>query len=312
MIDTTNMDAQKPVLCVMGPTGAGKSATALLLAENLNGVIINADSRQVYQDFSIITARPNAQDESRCPHELYGFLATEDKLSAGRWAALAAQRIQNAHAQGKMPILVGGTGLYMKALLEGIAEIPAIEPTISAALLKRCSHEGAPSLHEELSGIDPDYAAKIHPNDKQRIVRALEVFYGTGQTFSAWHKQTPPAPAWSVLRMGIGLSLAELEPILQLRVEAMLEQGALDEAQKALHVCPNINAPGWSGIGCAELAAHLQGRIDLTEAKRLWIANTRAYAKRQLTWFRGDVRIAWFAPKDEQAVLAHVRSAWGC
>ena len=300
----TSGSALPPVVVVAGPTGAGKSDAALLLAENLNGVIINADSRQVYRDFCVITARPGPQETCRCPHELYGFLDTPVRLSAGRWAVQARQCVEAAHAAGLVPILTGGTGLYMRALLDGMAEIPAVEPELSARFVARCRTEGAPALHAELARLDPEYAARIHPNDRQRVVRALEVMAATGQTFTWWHSQTPAPPPWRVLRYGMGLPLAELAGRLALRIERMLEAGAVDEARAAMARCADPAAPGWSGIGCAELLAHLSGRLSLDEAKAVWLANTRAYAKRQLTWFRADARLTWFRPGEEASLLA--------
>lgn len=300
-------EGRPPVLVVAGPTGAGKSAAALLLGSELNGVIINADSRQVYRDFSIITARPGPDDLARCPHELYGFLETEARLSAGRWADMARVRVEAAHAAGKLPILTGGTGLYLKALLDGMAEIPPVDPEISAALAARCQAEGAPALHAELVYKDAAYAARIHPNDRQRIVRALEVIESTGYTFTWWHSRTPAPPAWTVLRYGMGLPLQELEPRLRQRIELMLEAGALAEARTAMTRCADAAAPGWSGIGCAELLAHVRGTWSLEAAREAWAANTRAYAKRQLTWFRADARLVWFRPGQETSLLEHAR-----
>jgi len=168
MIETTS--APLPVICLAGPTGSGKTAAALALAAALDGEVVNADSRQVYADFPLITAQPSAEERACCPHHLYGFLATENKISAGRWAEAAVDKVRDILARGKTPLLVGGTGLYFQALLRGMAEIPPVDPQLTAAITARVDEQGAPALHAELAQIDSAYAAKIHPNDRQRII----------------------------------------------------------------------------------------------------------------------------------------------
>lgn len=285
------------VICLLGPTGGGKTAAALQLAAQLNGAVINADSRQVYADFPCITAQPSAAEQACCPHYLYGFLPTEAKISAGQWLARAQERILALQAEGRVPIMVGGTGLYFKALLEGIAEIPAVDAALGARLMAECAACGPQDLHSRLAGIDPDYAARIHPNDKQRIVRALEVWEGTGKTFSWWHTHAMPQPLCEGLRLGVQWDLADLTPRLIQRIDIMLAEGAVEEARVAWQKCPDAGAAGWTGIGCVEVLDYLQGRRSLDESRSLWAANTRAYAKRQLTWFCADSHIQWFAPQ---------------
>lgn len=305
------------LICLAGPTGAGKSAAALLLARELGGVVINADSRQVYRDFPLITAQPSAQERAVCPHRLYGVLDTVTPSSAGWWSAAAEDAMQRCAANQQFPLLVGGTGLYMRALLDGIVEIPPIPPEVSARLeaelaeLNEMGNSGESGksggfvLHARLAGIDPAYSARIHPNDTQRLLRALAVYESTGHSFSWWHSQTPPPAPHEVVRLGLRLPLAELAPRLAARVDAMLDQGAVAEASTALDHCDNPRAPGWSGIGCAELYEHLHGTLSLDEARARWVQNTRAYAKRQLTWFNADKRIVWFCPGEEQKLLEH-------
>ncbi len=289
------------LLCIIGPTGSGKTAAALHLAAVLEArghpvTIINADSRQVYRDFPLITAQPSQEEKAVCPHKLYGWLESTRKISAGQWAELAEAAIRETLAQGRIPMLVGGTGFYLRALLDGITDIPDPDPEISRRLTEECRSLGAPALHERLKAIDPDYAARIHPNDSQRNVRALEVWESTGRTFTWWHEQTPPPAPYDVLRLGIGLPLPELTPFLEKRIRIMLEMGALDEARNALRRCADVEAPAWTGIGCAETAALLLGRISPEVCMERWMHNTRAYAKRQWTWFRADKRIHWHRP----------------
>ena len=293
---------QIPVICLVGPTGAGKTAASLHLAERFAGSVVNLDSRQVYRDFPIITAQPSAEEQSRCPHRGYGFLATEEKISAGRFMDMAAEAIEQTRAEGRLPLLVGGTGLYLKALLEGLAAIPQVDPELMVRFEGECDRHGPEVLHARLAGIDPDYAAKIHPNDRQRICRALEVYEGTGKTFSWWHAQPMEPTPYAGLRLGIQTTLDELTPLLGRRIDIMLQLGALEEAREARRHCDNPEAPGWSGIGCAEVYRHLTGELSLEECRALWLKNTRAYAKRQLTWFRRDEAIHWVGALDFAAM----------
>lgn len=297
------------LVCLSGPTGAGKTAAALALAEVLPVSVINADSRQIYRDFPIITAQPSAEERARCPHLLYGFLPTEEKLGAGEYARLASAAIREESEKGRLPVLVGGTGLYFKVLLEGIAPIPDIPPEVIIHWQTRCEEEGSASLHALLAERDPVYAAKIHPHDRQRITRALEVWQATGKPFSWWHaKPLAPAP-YAACKIGLELPMAELEILLKKRIDLMLQAGALEEAKAALLRCPDPEAPGWSGIGCNETYAYLNGAIDLEQCRDLWFKNTRAYAKRQNTWFRADKDIRRFAPHQTEEIVRHVLQA---
>lgn len=307
---TVSGEAQeRPLLLVAGPTGAGKSRAALALAQEFNGAIINIDSRQIYRDFPIITAQPDAEEQRQAPHLLYGFLDCRAKMTAGVYARLAAGALAQCRAKGRLPILVGGTGLYIQALLDGIADIPAVPADISRYWQGRLRAAGPQALHSELARLDPDYAARIHSRDSQRISRALEVCTATGKAFSWWHKQAAGVPLsrGPVLRLGVGLPLSELAARLEQRIGKMLEEGAVEEARRALAICADRDAPGWSGIGCSELFAFVRGEISLPEAMELWLRNTRAYAKRQITWFKKDTRLTWFSPDQTDEIIHAVR-----
>ena len=304
-------DKVLPVLCLAGPTGAGKTDLALRLAARLGCEVINTDSRQIYADFPIICAQPSPAEQAQCPHHLYGLLASDEKISAGQWCAMAETCIAEVLERGHVPLLVGGTGMYFHTLLHGMAPIPAIDPKLRRRLEARVQSEGPEPLYAELVRLDPDYAAKIHPHDRQRIVRALEVAQQTGRTFSWWHAQKSlQRPAVRGPLFVLQCTMAWLEPRLQQRIDQMLALGALAEAKRAWQNCSDPHAPGWSAIGCAELLAFLQGRLSFEESLALWYQNTRAYAKRQNTWFRGRKEAQFFAPDATEAFLFQAESAW--
>ena len=296
-----------PIICIAGPTGTGKTAASLLLVEGVRGAVVNFDSRQVYADFPIITAQPTSEERSRCPHRLYGFLPLTRSMAAGAWADMALDAVDELRGKGLTPIFVGGTGLYLKALLEPLAPIPAVPGELRQRIQDLCDREGAPALHDRLRRVDPAYAGRIHPNDRQRVTRALEVYEHTKKPISCWHAEYQGTSPFRALRLGLALDPEELAPRLARRVDLMLDAGALIEARTAMAVSDDPDAPGWSGIGCAELLAHLRGDLTLDEARTLWIRNTRAYAKRQMTWFRKDGVMRWYRPGEEGAMLDAAR-----
>lgn len=277
----------------MGPTASGKSALALALAERLDGEIVNADSMQVYRDFRILTARPSPQEEARAPHHLYGHIDAAELYSAGRWLSDALAAIAAIRARGGTPILVGGTGLYFKALTQGLADIPAADPETRAALREREAHEGAPALHAELAARDPQTAARLEPNDAPRILRALEVLETTGESISTLQTNTKPALAADDWR---GLVLTpdreKLYATINARFDAMLAAGAIEEVQAfaARQLDPPL--PAAKAHGAPALRAYLAGALTLEEAAEIGKRDTRRYAKRQFTWIGGQMP-AW-------------------
>ncbi len=296
---------KRPVVCILGPTGAGKTATSLGMAAKFPVRVINFDSRQVYSDFPVITAQPSPEERAVCPHELYGFLPSSEVLNAAGFVAMAEERIEAA-AAAELPVLVGGTGMYLQSLTSGLAPIPDIPDEIRERIRKRAEEEGGPALYAELEKVDPDYCSRTHPNNRQRNARALEVYEATGKTFTWWHnREVPPSP-YDFLKIGIMVDLDSLTPLLNLRIDKMIEAGAVEEARRAWEICPDENAPGWTGIGCNELLRHIRGEIDMDETRRLWARNTRAYAKRQLTWFKREKDIHWFAPEDHEKAVEFV------
>jgi len=296
------------VVCIAGATGAGKSAAALRLALEFGGEVINADSRQVYADFPIITAQPGREERHLCPHRLYGFLGITERINAGQWARLAAAEIAECAARGSLTLLVGGTGLYIRALTRGLADIPPVEPAVAQRLEEEYARQGPKRLHARLEKTDPSYAARTHAHNRQRVLRALGVWECTGRTFSWWHEYGGKRPVCRALLLVLRAELEELAPRLERRINAMLETGALDEARRALAKCADAKAPGWSGIGCAELYRHLCGACGFEQARALWLSNTRAYAKRQLTWFRGQKDAVWMASSDLAGMVMKTRA----
>lgn len=274
----------------MGPTASGKSALALALAERIGGEIVNADSMQVYRDFRILTARPTPEEERQAPHHLYGHVDAAQSYSTGRWLTDALAAIAAIRTRNKTPILVGGTGLYFKALTEGLADIPAAEPELRASLRERAENEGAPTLHAELAQRDPETASRLKPNDAPRILRALEVLETTGESITALQANTKPALAAGEWR---GLALTPdreaLYAVINKRFDAMLEQSALEEVRAFASRNLDPALPAVKAHGNPALAAHLRGELSLQDAAEIGKRDTRRYAKRQFTWIAGQM-----------------------
>lgn len=297
-----------PVVVIAGPTGTGKSALAVAVAMELDGIVINADSRQVYADFPIVTAQPDSRDHAHAPHRLYGFLPTREKLGAGAYAALAREEIAAARRQGKLPVIVGGTGLYLRTLLAGIAPIPPVDLAISRRWQDECKKLGSGALHSVLEKYDPESAGRLHPNDSQRITRALEVLEGTGHPLGYWHSLPLPPSMYRPLSFRLALSLEEITPRLEGRIQAMLDMGAVEEARNAHTRCPDPAAPGWSGIGCPDLFKFIAGQTDMATCRSTWMHNTRAYAKRQITWFKREKTMTPCTSDDAGMIVETVKA----
>lgn len=284
-------EEQKPLaLVVAGPTASGKSALAADLAVEFGGTVINADALQVYRELSVLSARPGPAETARAPHRLYGLLSGAEGCSAGRWRELALAEMAAARAAGRLPILAGGTGLYLKALEEGIAAVPRVPAAVRAEAEARLARGERAALRAELAEGDPVSHARLHPNDSQRLLRAWEVLRATGRPLSAWQAEeaVPPAPwrfAWIVLLP----SRTDLTTAIEGRFRAMLAAGALEEVRSLLALGLPASATVMKAVGVPELAAQLRGEISLEEAAASAEAATRRYAKRQATWLRGQV-----------------------
>jgi tRNA dimethylallyltransferase len=295
------MHAANRAVFIAGPTASGKSALAFALAERLNGVIINADSMQVYRDLRIITARPAETEEARVPHRLYGHVDAAENYSVGRWCHDAEQALNDAIDQGRMPIFVGGTGLYFKALTAGLAAVPPIPPGVRMDVRGRLQREGAPALHSELAPLDPVTAQRVTANDRSRISRALEVVLATGRPLSDWHREGLPAiidPARAV-KTFVTCERKELVRRIETRFAAMLEAGALDEVRVLAARRLDASLPAMKAHGVPWLIRHLEGEISREEAAAGAVMDTRRYAKRQLTWFRNQMKDwSWETPEN--------------
>jgi tRNA dimethylallyltransferase len=287
-----------PLALIAGPTASGKSALALALAEKAGGTVINADSTQVYRDLRLVSARPDAADEARAPHRLYGMRDGADPCSAAEWAGDAKVAIAEAHAAGRLPILAGGTGLYLRTLIDGIAPVPEIDPEVRKTV--RALPVGV--AHEALAREDPDAAARIRPTDPTRTARALEVVRSTGRTLGQWQKEKTG---------GIGAAVT-LAPLILLpprdwlharcddRFEKIFSDEGIDEVRSLLERSLPALAPVMRAIGVREIAAFLHGEMTRDEALEAGKIATRQYAKRQYTWFRRQPPAAW--PRFERAL----------
>lgn len=270
------------VLIVAGPTASGKSSFAFQLAQEKNGVILNGDSLQVYHGLEILTAQPSLKDQQEIPHRLYGFLDPKTTCSVGKWRDLVLSEIKKIHENEKLPIVVGGTGLYLKALMEGMSIIPPINPEIRKKLEEKGRSQE--SLYAELQKVDPDLATRINPHDKQRTLRGLEVFYETGRPLSFWQSQKSENLSYEFEKILLMPSREEEEERIVKRLEEMLEYGALEEIRAFLSQSPSFTA--MKAIGLREFGAFLNGECTLEQAKEITFFHTRQYAKRQRTWFR--------------------------
>lgn len=280
-----DLDLQK-VTVLTGPTAGGKSALALALARRVNGVIINADASQLYDCLRVVTARPDAADEAMVPHRLYGVMAGDDACSAARWAELAKAEIAAVRAAGQQPILVGGTGLYLTALVHGLAPVPAIDAQVRAEVRALPADAARAALERE----DPAAAARLMPADRQRTLRALEVVRSTGRPLAVWqqHREGGIGEA-AVQGIVVDRPRAELHARAETRLQAMLAAGALDEVAALLALRLPAEAPVMKALAVPQLAAHLAGALTLEAAMAQALFATRQYQKRQSTWARGQV-----------------------
>lgn len=288
------------VLLIAGPTASGKSALALDLAGRVDGEIVNADSMQVYRDLRILTARPSEAEEAMVPHHLYGVMDGAIPCSAAHWARLAVHEIDGIWARGHLPIVVGGTGLYFKALSEGLTEIPEIPGINREAARVLVEEFGSEQAHAYLSDRDPQTAANIRPSDPQRIARALEVLAATGRGLAAW-QEAPATPLLDAdfVKVVLVPDKAEVKDQANIRFDQMMAQGALAEVERLMARELDPEVPVMKAVGVPPLMAHLRGEILLEEAVAQGKGQTRRYIKRQMTWARTQM-VSWNAVSAQQ------------
>ncbi len=275
-----------PVILIAGPTASGKSALAVELAAALDGTIINADALQIYRDLRVLSARPDEAALARVPHRLYGYLDAAERGSAGRWRALALAEIADAHRAGRLPIVVGGTGLYLRALQHGLAAIPPIPAEIreEAAALHRAL--GGAAFRKRLAALDPVAASRLAPGDRQRLMRAWEVVSATGRSIGEWQGDSAAALPYRFASILLGPPREALYAACNARFLGMIAAGALDEAAALAARGLDPELPAMKAVGVPELLRHWRGEIALADAVAAAQQATRRYAKRQMTWFR--------------------------
>jgi tRNA dimethylallyltransferase len=294
-------------LLIAGPTASGKSALALAVARAQNGVVINTDSMQVYRDLRVLTARPTVEEEAQASHRLYGSVDAAVNFSAGAWVEEAARVLAEVRTQGKLPIFIGGSGLYFKALTRGLSAVPPVAAEVRDDVRARLERDGPEALHAQLALVDPVSAARLNLRDRTRIARALEVVEATGRSLTDWHSEglPPLLPPEGVTALFLAPDRDELYTRIDARFGRMLDEGALDEvaALAARGLDPLL--PAMKAHGVPALIRHIRGEISREEAAEIGQADTRHYAKRQFTWFRHQLpEFAWMTVEEAGTSLA--------
>lgn len=296
-----------PVIVILGPTATGKTALGVALAERLDGEIVNADALQVYRGFDVGTAKPTPEERRRVPHHLVDALDPTERYSAGEFARRARVAIGEIQGRGRRPIVVGGSGLYLRALLEGISPVPRGDPGVRRKLRERLEREGLPSLYAELRVRDPETAGRLAPGDTQRILRALEVVEVSGTPLSEWIARRPYGEQrLEAVRLGLTLPRKLLYDALERRVIRMVERGWVEEVGTLLSQGVPMSAPAFQAIGYREIARHVAGEWSLERAVEETVRSTRRFAKRQLTWFRREREVVWLDARDAERTPASV------
>lgn len=307
--------ARPTLFFLVGPTASGKTAVGIEAALRIGAEILSLDSMAVYRGMDIGTAKPTADERARVPHHLLDLAAPHEAFSTGRYLEAAEAAVADVASRGRRPLFVGGTALYLKALTEGFFHGPAADWPLRRSLIAEAEERGTPALHERLRAVDPAAAARIHPNDLRRIVRALEVYQATGRPISEQQTQFGrPSERHECRIAGIRRERSDLHERINRRVEAMFAAGLLDEVRRLLESPPGISHAAAQFVGYREAIAHLRGKLSLPEAIEKVKARTRQFAKRQLTWFRSFPQICWVdaGPASTAEALAEsVVSAFG-
>lgn len=296
-----------PIILLAGPTGVGKTDLSLELAESIGTDIVNADSMQIYRHMDIGTAKPTPLERARVPHHLLDIVDPDESFDAGRYLEFAGPVIDRLHSERKIPLVVGGTGLYMKVLTKSICPAAPGDPVVREALGEELEKSGLSWLYEELLRVDPASAGRIHPNDRQRILRALEVYRTSGTALSVWQaKHCFAETLYPSIKVFLFRERDELYERINRRVLAMLDQGLEAEVRRLLEMGYGPDLKSMQSLGYKEMTRFLAGKCTLSEAIASIQQETRHYAKRQMTWFRADPEFKWFNAEDRRGVIGWV------
>lgn len=310
MLTSNSAQNLNSILILTGPTAVGKTQLALEIADKRDGEIISADSRQVYRFLDIGTAKPSAEIRDRVPYYLIDILDPTERYSAARFRADALRLIREIAGRGRWPLVVGGTGLYLRALTQGLFQGPGADEKVRERLHKEALEKGTGFLHERLAKVDPKTAARLHQNDRTRIIRALEVYEVTGRPISEWQEKGQyPETEFSFVQVGLQMERSRLYERIDRRVDQMLANGLRREVEKILASGVSPESPGLKTVGYQEVIVHLAGRCSWDKTVALIKQHSRNFAKRQLTWFRSQTDIIWLdaeAPDAARRVLACV------
>ena len=302
------MDIKSKIFLIAGPTASGKSSFAIKLAKKINGEIINADSMQVYKELSVLTARPKKKDQKNIKHHLYGFQSVKNNFSTGQWLTLAKKKIKETQKKNKIPVLVGGTGLYFKAMTEGLVKIPKVPLKLRNEIRDQQKKIGQDAFYKKLIKLDPLIKNKINPNDTQRSIRAFEVKKYSKVSLIDWFKKTNKKfKDKDFLKIYIDFPRQDLIKRINIRVDKMIKEGAINEVKKFLKLNIKKDKSPNKIIGINEIKKYLRKEIDLKLTKELIAIKTRQYAKRQNTWARNKM-LSWnkINPKDFQSFLKKI------
>ena len=294
-------DRQRRILALVGPTASGKTRVGIALARELGGEVVSADARQIYRHMDIGTAKPTGEERALAKHHMIDVVNPDEEYSAGHYASDACEAIESILERSRVPVLVGGSGLYLKAVLDGFSPLPRTPRAVRGRLMADANEDPA-GIYARLRGVDPRTAERLHANDTKRIVRALEVFELTGTPLSVLHEQSPPTGRnWRAARFGLRMDRSLLYRRIEERVDAMFDSGLVDEVRDLQRrgYGPELNA--LNTFGYREVFDHLAGKLELAETAAQIKMGTRRYAKRQLTWFRKDRRLTWIDANEDGA-----------
>ncbi len=281
------------LLVMVGPTAVGKGEVAVDLAGRLRAEVISADSRKIYRGMSIGTAKPSLEVRSKIPYHLIDVASPDEVFSAAEFRNRASSIIKRIQGQNKLPLLVGGSGLYIRAVVDGIFAGPGRDQDLRAKLREREKNEGEGALYQDLKRLDPASASRLHAHDARRVIRALEVYYLSGKPISFHQKEALYSPLSSTVMVGLSMERSALYQLISQRVDAMIQEGLVEEVEGLLNEGYREDFPSMEGLGYRQIVGYLKGRYSKEEAVRLVKRDTRRFAKRQLSWFNKDPRIVW-------------------